>query len=247
VTRSQSLVVMTTHPQGGVVDKRRILLLGATGYTGQRVLRELLARGEAPTLVGRNRTKMLALADRLEADLPVAEVEVTSTADLARLLEPSDVVLSTVGPFMQLGMATVTAAAQAGAHYLDSAGEGSFVRRVFELDAVAAARGASVVPAFGYDYVPGNLAGALALTRAGERARRIEVGYFLTRSGHGDELRYRSTLRDAFTLTTGAPAPRWSLRRPRTPSPTAAHAPGLPPGWSRSAPASVSAPSATPA
>jgi short subunit dehydrogenase-like uncharacterized protein len=178
-------------------------LLGATGYTGQRVLRELLARGEEPTLVGRNRTKMLALADRLEADLPAAEVDVTSTADLARLLEPSDVVLSTVGPFMQLGMATVTAAAQAGAHYLDSAGEGSFVRRVFGLDSVAAARGATVVPAFGYDFVPGNLAGALALTRAGERAHRIEVGYFLTRSGHGDELRYRSTLRDAFTLTTG--------------------------------------------
>jgi short subunit dehydrogenase-like uncharacterized protein len=185
------------------VERRRIVLLGATGYTGQRVLRELLARGEEPTLVGRNRTKMLALADRLEADLPAAEVDVTSTADLARLLEPSDVVLSTVGPFMQLGMATVTAAAQAGAHYLDSAGEGSFVRRVFELNSVAAARGATVVPAFGYDYVPGNLAGALALTRAGERAHRIEVGYFLTRSGHGDELRYRSTLRDAFTLTTG--------------------------------------------
>jgi hypothetical protein len=219
---------MTTHPQGGVVDKRRILLLGATGYTGQRVLRELLARGQAPTLVGRTRTKMLALADRLEAELPVAEVEVTSTADLARLLEPSDVVLSTVGPFMQLGMATVTAAAQAGAHYLDSAGEGSFVRRVFELDAVAAARGATVVPAFGYDYVPGNLAGALALTRAGERARRIEVGYFLTRSGHGEELRYRSTLRDAFTLTTGgtrttlvgaAAEDAFAYRRPRPGAP----------------------------
>jgi short subunit dehydrogenase-like uncharacterized protein len=210
------------------VEQRRILLLGATGYTGQRVLRELLARGQAPTLVGRTRTKMLALADRLEAELPVAEVEVTSTADLARLLEPSDVVLSTVGPFLQLGMATVTAAAQAGAHYLDSSGEGSFVRRVFELDAVAAARGASVVPAFGYDYVPGNLAGALALTRAGERARRIEVGYFLTRSGHGDELRYRSTLGDAFTLTTGgtrttlvasAAEDAFAYRRPRPGAP----------------------------
>jgi putative NADH-flavin reductase len=185
------------------VERRRIVLLGATGYTGQRVLRELLARGEAPTLVGRNRTKMRAVADRLEAELPVAEADVTSTADLTRLLEPTDVVLSTVGPFMQLGMATVTAAAQAGAHYLDSAAEPSFIRRVFELDSVAAARGASVVPAFGYDYVPGNLAGALALTRAGQQARRIEIGYFLTRSGHGDELRYRSTLRDLFTLTTG--------------------------------------------
>jgi hypothetical protein len=37
----------------------------------------------------------------------------------------------------------------------------------------------------------------------GERARRVEIGYFLTRPGHGDELRYRSTLRDLFTLTTG--------------------------------------------
>lgn len=210
------------------MDRRRIVLLGATGYTGQRVLRELLARGEEPTLVGRNRTKMLALADRFEADLPVTEVDITSTADLARHLEPSDVVVSTVGPFLQLGMATVTAAAHAGAHYLDSTGEGTFVRRVFELDSVAAARGATIVPAFGYDYVPGNLAGALALTRAGERASRIEIGYFLTRSGHGDELRYSSTLRDAFTLTTGgtrttlvasAAEDAFAYRRPRPGAP----------------------------
>jgi short subunit dehydrogenase-like uncharacterized protein len=202
--------------------------MGATGYTGQGVLRELLARGERPTLAGRNRAKMLALAGRLEADLPVAEVDATSAADLARLLDRSDVVLSTVGPFMQLGIATVTAAAQAGAHYFDSSGEGSFVRRVFELDPVAAARGAAVVPAFGYDYVPGNLAGAIALTRAGDRASRIEIGYFLTRCGHGDELHYRSTLRDAFTLTTGgtratlagaAAEDAFAYRRPRAGAP----------------------------
>ena len=186
------------------MEKRRIVLLGATGHTGRRVLRELLARGEKPTLVGRSRTRMLALADRFEADLPVAEVDVTSTADLTRLLEPSDVVVSTIGPFMRLGMAAVTAAARAGAHYFDSTGEGTFARRVLlELDAVAAVRGATLVPAFGYDYVPGNLAGALALTRAGERARHVEAGYFITRAGHGDELLYRSTLRDAYTLTTG--------------------------------------------
>jgi len=186
------------------VEKRRIVLLGATGYTGQRVLRELLARGEKPTLVGRSRTRMLALADRFQADLPVAEVDVTSTADLTRLVEPGDVVVSTIGPFMRLGMPAVTAAARAGAHYFDSTGEGTFARRVLlELDAVAAGRGATLVPAFGYDYVPGNLAGALALTRAGERARHVEAGYFITRAGQDDELLYRSTLRDSYTLTTG--------------------------------------------
>jgi hypothetical protein len=147
---------------------------------------------------------MQTLADRFQADLPVAEVDVTSTADLTRLVEPSDVVVSTIGPFMWLGMPAVTAAARAGAHYFDSTGEGTFARRVLlELDAVAAGRGATLVPAFGYDYVPGNLAGALALTRAGERARHVETGYFITRAGHGDELRYRSTLGDAYTLTTG--------------------------------------------
>jgi hypothetical protein len=146
---------------------------------------------------------MLAIADRLKAELPAVEADINSTADLTRLLEPTDVVVSTVGPFMQLGIATVTAAAHAGAHYLDSTGEATFVRHVFDLDPIAAARGATLVHAFGYDYVPGNLAGALALRRAGERARRVEIGYFLTRSGHGDELRYRSTLRDLFTLTTG--------------------------------------------
>ncbi len=183
--------------------RQRIVLLGATGFTGNRVLRALLAAGEKPTLMGRNSARMAAAAGRLGAELPVVEVDVTSVSDLERVFTSNDVVLSTVGPFMKLGLATVTAAAHAGAHYLDSSGEAAFVRRVFGLDSVAVASGATLIPAFGYDYVPGNLAGALALEKAGERATQVEVGYFLTRSGLGDELQYRSTLRDVYALTTG--------------------------------------------
>jgi putative NADH-flavin reductase len=185
------------------MDKRRIVLLGATGFTGQRVLDELLARGELPTLVGRSRGRLLALAGGLEVDLPVEQVDVSSPTDLKRVLDPNDVVVSTVGPFLKLGVETVTAAAHVGAHYLDSAGEATFVRGVFGLDSIAGQRGAALVPAFGYDYVPGNLAGALALRKAGAAARRVEVAYFMTRSGRGDELKYRSTLSDVFRLTTG--------------------------------------------
>ncbi|MFE7190844.1 hypothetical protein [Kitasatospora sp. NPDC057541] len=52
--------------------------------------------------------------------------------------------------------------------------------------------------------------------------------YFLTRSGHGDETRYRGTLSDAFTLTTGgtcaslvgsAVEEAFAHRRPRTGGP----------------------------
>src|SRR5437899_908210 len=137
---------------------RRIVLLGATGFTGNRVLRELLAAGATPTLVGRNGAKMSAAAVQLGVELPVLEVDVTSSTDLERVLTSNDVVLSTVGPFMKLGLATTTAAAHIGAHYLDCTGEATFVRRVFDLGAVAAAQGATLIPAFGYDYVPGNLA-----------------------------------------------------------------------------------------
>ena len=37
--------------------------------------------------------------------------------------------------------------------------------------------------AFGYDWVPGNLAGALALREAGEGADRIDIGYFAPAAG----------------------------------------------------------------
>jgi short subunit dehydrogenase-like uncharacterized protein len=40
-----------------------------------------------------------------------------------------------------------------------------------------------LLTAFGYDYLPGNLAAAVALDRAGEAATRVDVGYFTTGKG----------------------------------------------------------------
>ena len=42
----------------------------------------------------------------------------------------------------------------------------------------AESAGCGLVTAFGYDWVPGNLAGALALRDAGPAATRVEIGYF---------------------------------------------------------------------
>ena len=51
------------------------------------------------------------------------------------------------------------AAVDAGAVYLDSAGEPPFIRQVFEeFGPRAEHTGAVLLTAFGYDYVPGNLA-----------------------------------------------------------------------------------------
>jgi short subunit dehydrogenase-like uncharacterized protein len=159
----------------------RIVLFGATGFTGELTARALVARGAQPLLVGRDRVRVQELATRLGSDCAAADATAPdAVAAIAKLLRRGDVLVSTVGPFVRWGEPAVRAAIDAGAHYLDSTGEPPFIRTVFERHgAGAAAAGCGLLTAMGYDYVPGNLAGALALREAGARAVRVDVGYFV--------------------------------------------------------------------
>lgn len=169
----------------------RIILLGATGYTGRLTAEAMVRAGLAPVLAGRRHDAVARLADRLAPLAPspateptIAVADALEPAGVRRLIDdPSDVLVSTVGPFMEFGSAAVEAAVDAGAGYLDSTGEPPFIREVFETYGPRAeASGARLLTAFGYDYVPGNLAGALALARArevGVAASRVDIGYFV--------------------------------------------------------------------
>jgi short subunit dehydrogenase-like uncharacterized protein len=163
----------------------RIVLYGATGYTGTLTAQAMVASGKRPVLAGRDQVRLDALAARLAqtGDAIQLETAVAGTAgpgQLRDLIEPGDVLVSTAGPFMKIGRAAVAAAVDAGAIYLDSSGEPPFIRQVFEEFGPRAERtGAALLTAFGYDYVPGNLAGALALQAAGPAATQVRVGYFV--------------------------------------------------------------------
>src|SRR5690349_8288017 len=115
----------------------RIVLFGATGYTGARTAEALVARGARPVLAGRDPAKLQAIAVEL-GDLDTARAEVTDPRSVRELLEPGDVLISTVGPFLTLGRAAVEAAIDAGAVYLDSTGEPPFIRELFERDSFRA-------------------------------------------------------------------------------------------------------------
>lgn len=157
----------------------RIVLFGATGYTGGLAARALVARGAAPLLAARSRERVEALAAEL-GGLDSAVADVARPQTVRALLQAGDVLVSTVGPFVRWGEPAVRAAIDAGAHYIDSTGEPPFIRAVFERHgADAEAAGAGLLTAFGYDYVPGNVAGALALREAGPRAVSVDIGYFV--------------------------------------------------------------------
>lgn len=167
----------------------RIVLFGATGYTGRLIARDLVRTGAAPLLVGRSADTLTALVDELNDTAPGGRAASFEIADLdrpgslRRLLDsPDDVVVSAVGPFARLGSVAVEAAIDAGCAYVDCTGEPAFIRRVFEDYGPRAARtGARLLPAMGYDFVPGNLAGALLLRRyQGAGLTGLRIGYFVT-------------------------------------------------------------------
>ncbi len=161
----------------------RIVVFGATGYTGRLTAERLVARGESPLLGGRSEARLRELAERLGGlEWRVADVDRPET--VGALVEQGDVLVSTVGPFMRWGEPALRAALAAGGVYIDSTGEPPFIRRVFDEFGERARRaGATLLPAMGYDFVPGCLAGALALEEAGDAATRIDVGYYALGGG----------------------------------------------------------------
>ncbi len=157
----------------------KIVLFGATGYTGQLVAESLIKRGAAPVLAARSAEALADLVRRLGGDLSTQVANVDDPASVAALVETGDVLISTVGPFARWGSVAVEAAIAKGAHYLDSTGEGSFIRQVFDTyGPQAEAAGVTLMTALGYDWAPGNLAGALAVERGGESVVGVKVGYF---------------------------------------------------------------------
>jgi short subunit dehydrogenase-like uncharacterized protein len=158
----------------------RIVLFGATGFTGRLTAERMVARGLSPVLAARSSEKLAAMAADL-GGLVTATADVSRPASVRGLVERGDVLVSTVGPFARWGGPALDAAIEAGAHYMDSTGEPAFIRRVFEREGTRAkAADCALLTALGYDWVPGNLAGALALERAGEAATAVRIGYFRT-------------------------------------------------------------------
>ena len=110
----------------------RIVLFGATGYTGRLVAEALVARGQRPLLAGRDPERLTGLSGELGGELDTAVADVSRPETVRDLLGAGDVLISTVGPFARWGDPAVEAAIDCRAAYLDSTGEPVFIRRVFE-------------------------------------------------------------------------------------------------------------------
>jgi short subunit dehydrogenase-like uncharacterized protein len=176
----------------------RIAVYGATGYTGRLVAEQLRDRGLDAVLCGRNGGKLRRLADDVGVDWPVRAAAVDDPAALRKALAGADAVISCAGPFTFYGAPVIEAALDVGAHYVDTTGEQPYIRRVYEhLDAPARKAGRAVIPAVGFDYLPGDLIAALA-ARGCEPLEELTLAYAVRGFGMS-----RGTLRSGIEMLGG--------------------------------------------
>jgi len=146
-----------------------IAVYGATGYTGRLVVEELAKAGADFIVSGRNAARLDELRRELELDAPAIKAEIGDPESLRGLLSDCAVVIDCAGPFVRLGEPVLRAAVETSTHYLDTTGEQPYMKMAFERYGPGAADAeVAVIPAMGFDYVPGDMIASLTAEGMGE-------------------------------------------------------------------------------
>src|SRR5450432_3180662 len=107
-------------------SKFDIVVYGATGFTGQLVAEYLAVhyKGDANlkwAMAGRSLDKLAAVRDAIgaPADTPLIVADAGDPASLKAMIDQTQSVVSTVGPYQLYGSELVAACAATGTDYLD--------------------------------------------------------------------------------------------------------------------------------
>ena len=162
---------------------QKLMIYGATGYTGRLVAAEAVDVGLWPVLAGRSAERLGALAGSFgpvaddESGRGSLETRVFGLDDPARIaaaLADVDVVLHCAGPFSRTALPMFEACLATGTHYVDITGEIAVCEALAARDAEAKDAGIMVLPAAGFDVVPSDcLIADLAARHPGGRVLRL--------------------------------------------------------------------------
>ena len=154
-----------------------IILYGASGFVGQLTAAYLAkAAGDARiALAGRSQEKLLAVREALgdkAQSWPIIIADASEQSTLDAMAARTQVLVTTVGPYIRYGLPMVAACAAAGTDYADLTGETLFIRKSIDLyHKQAVDTGARIVNSCGFDSIPSDLT-VFALYRQAQRGPR---------------------------------------------------------------------------
>ena len=124
----------------------RILMYGATGYTGEAIARQLAGRFDL-MLAGRNPERLSALG--AELGLPWRAFDLAHPQTIAAGLRDCAVLLNAAGPYADTALPLAQGCLATGTHYLDVGGEWPVFEALMALDEAARAAGVTLLPGLG--------------------------------------------------------------------------------------------------
>lgn len=129
---------------------KKLLIYGATGYTGRMAAERAKALGLNVEIAGRDGSRLTSLARQLGVPFRVFEVDTLVEASLPGI----SVLLNFAGPFAQTAEALMCACMKAGVDYLDITAEINVYRLAERLGTEAASHSVMLMPGVGWDVVP---------------------------------------------------------------------------------------------
>ena len=169
-------------------SKFDIVVYGATGFTGQLVAEYLAAHDTgkgAPkwAMAGRSLEKLATVRDAIgaPADTALIAADAGDPASLTAMIEQTNAVITTVGPYQLYGSGLVAACAATGTDYLDLCGEPVWMRQMIDAhEATAKSSGARILFSCGFDSLPFEL-GVLFCQETAKRVLGATVSRVKTR------------------------------------------------------------------
>lgn len=126
---------------------KKLMIYGATGYTGRLAAHQAKAAGTPIILAGRSPAPLAQLASVLDVEYRVFGLDDPAAID--RALADIAVILNCAGPFIRTADALIRASIRNGVHYIDTAAELDSYRLAERLDDEAKAADVMLLPGGG--------------------------------------------------------------------------------------------------
>jgi len=136
-----------------------VVILGATGFTGQWVVKYFnTVAGDKYSwaIAGRNMSKLEEISAGTTAKC--VQVDISSVDTIERAVRDAKLVLNCTGPYRLLGEPVVKACVENGVDYLDISGEPEFIEAMeLRYNEMASHSGSIVISACGFDSIPSEI------------------------------------------------------------------------------------------